>query len=199
MERWGRLDEEKIKLSQTLANKSTTYLDQDLDVALLVSLAALRQANTVAARASLLDALEHNPPLEKFLSGHHGALRSVAFSPDGSVLASGGCAFSGLEKACAEGELRLWNFPSGEMRPSLEGPIAGEVRALAFTPDGNRIAAGGTGDKVFFWDLRTHARAPSVDNVRGTYQFHCVFADGSGLRPRTKTLQSSCGTAWAPT
>src|SRR5437660_12877378 len=55
------------------------------------------------------------------LRGHKGPVRSVAFSPDGSTLASVG----------DDGTLRIWNVANRSELHTLTGH-AGKVRAVAF-------------------------------------------------------------------
>ena len=56
------------------------------------------------------------------LSGHTGDIRSVAFSPDGSMLASGS----------DDHEIRLWNPASGEHLRTLSGHT-GDIQSVAFS------------------------------------------------------------------
>jgi WD40 repeat protein len=67
-------------------------------------------------------------------------LRSVAFSPDGSLLAIGG----------TDGTVRLWNIAQWREVRSLNGGD-GTIVALAFTPDGGTLAAAGSDGKIALW------------------------------------------------
>lgn len=72
---------------QVAAQAQSRYVR--LDLALLLSLEANRIADTVEGKGSLLDALRRSPHLTTFLTGHTRSVQSVAFSPDGTALASG--------------------------------------------------------------------------------------------------------------
>jgi WD40 repeat protein len=80
-------------------------------------------------------ALKHVLKLEGYVS-------TVAIAPNGKLLASAG---SGV---------LLWNAETGERVHSLLGPNS-PTRTVAFSPDGQTIAAGGKDGKVRLWDAET--------------------------------------------
>lgn len=69
---------------------------------------------------------------------------SLRFSPDGSLLASGGY----------DGILRLWNIKSGKITNEVETRYLRSIADIVFSPDGAVIYTGGP-ESVFVWDART--------------------------------------------
>jgi WD domain, G-beta repeat len=67
--------------------------------------------------------------------------QSLAFAPDGRVLAVGSL----------QGEVLLYDLPSGKELGRFKGHRGG-VAALAFSPDGARLASGGVDATVLVWD-----------------------------------------------
>lgn len=117
---------------------------------------------------------------------------TVAFSADGQWVASGG----------TDGVVRVWSAQSGHEILSFDllptpvqlpggafaGPIPGSIGALAFSPDGNRLAAGlaqrpfnlRTG-KIRVWNLQTNQPVCAIDESNGELQSLAFTADGKHL------------------
>jgi WD40 repeat protein len=80
--------------------------------------------------------------LRRLLEGHRGSAQSVAYSPDGKILATGHMDFL----------LRLWDSMSGELLAS-SGEHRGAIVAIAFSEDGRLLATGDWFGIVKLWEL----------------------------------------------
>ena len=72
-------------------------------------------------------------------------IRSLAFSPDGELLASG---------SQDDYKVRIWDTASGRLVRTLNGHV-GWVNSIAFTPDGARIVTAGSDGLVNIWHAET--------------------------------------------
>ena len=73
------------------------------------------------------------------LKGHSDGVTSIAFSPDGNILASGS----------NDGTIRLWEASDGSHKSTLEH---GGVTSIVFNPDGNILASGSDDGTIRLWE-----------------------------------------------
>lgn len=85
--------------------------------------------------------------LGKPLSEHSGAVNVVAFSLDGTRLAT----------ASDDSTVRLWNISSsGSATTAIGSPLTGHtggIKTMAFSPDGTILSTGGKDDTIRLWDV----------------------------------------------
>jgi WD40 repeat protein len=84
------------------------------------------------------------------LVGHTDGVYSVAFSPDGKVLASGS----------RDKTIKLWEVATGKELPSFSGHT-NSVSSVAFSPDGKVLASGSEDKRIKLWEVATGKELPS--------------------------------------
>ena len=122
---------------------------------------------------------------ERILTGHAGefegvdngpssveGVKSVAFSPDGKTLASGG----------GDNVIHLWDIGTGKSKMTLVGHTHW-VFSLAFSPDGKTLASGSVDSDIRLWD-------PHTGQPKKTLTGHGDWVRSIAFSPDGKTLVS---------
>jgi WD40 repeat protein len=82
--------------------------------------------------------------VREFRGGHMFGARTLAISPDGTLLASGG--YDGL--------IRIWNVATGTIQRTFKIPLI-PIARVTFSHDGQRVAAAAWNRTIHCWDVQT--------------------------------------------
>jgi WD40 repeat protein len=108
---------------------------------------------------------------EATLAGHTGVIRSMAFSPDGSILTS----------ASGDGTLVRWDLVTGEhLQTSLDGYPGSDCPSV-FSSDGGLLAAGADDGTVDLWDTERGTLLYALHDLGGRVQGLAFSSDGRML------------------
>ncbi|WP_017719520.1 WD40 domain-containing protein [Kamptonema formosum] len=103
------------------------------------------------------------------LSGHENSVNSVAFSPNGKILASGS----------RDNTVRLWDVATGRQLQQLSGH-KDSVYSVAFSPDG-KILASRSGKTVQLWDAATGRELRQLSGHENSVESVAFSPDGKIL------------------
>ncbi|MFQ5991973.1 MAG: WD40 repeat domain-containing protein [Nitrospiraceae bacterium] len=105
---------------------------------------SLPEAGSPAGQVDLLEHWKTGAREIKTFRGHSQGVWTVAYSPDGLTLASGG----------GDRLVRLWEIETGRILKSLRGHTQ-DIRAALFTPDGQALATASEDRTIRLWNPRT--------------------------------------------
>jgi WD40 repeat protein/serine/threonine protein kinase len=135
------IEEAQVSQSRALAANAISNIE-NTDLSLLISIEAVTTERTYEALNSLLTGIQ-TPFLQSYLHGHTDAVRSVAYSPDGTMIAS----------ADEVGVIYLWD---GATRQPLGESLIGHEQAInrvLFSPDGRFLASASEDATVRLWSM----------------------------------------------
>ncbi|MCB8980699.1 MAG: hypothetical protein H6657_25085 [Ardenticatenaceae bacterium] len=104
----------------------------------------------------------HVLPDQQVLSGHTDEIHGVAFSLDGTKLAT----------ASFDGSIKIWELPTNRLLMTLVGHTE-RVGSVAFSPQGDRIASAGYDYTIRVWDIDTGKETLRLPTT-STYSFSAI-------------------------
>ncbi|NEO69772.1 MAG: AAA family ATPase [Moorea sp. SIO3H5] len=161
---FNQIKNSQTNLSESYVNKSQTQLENYRhNYAVLMAAEALKTNKNFEAQKILLENQTYG--LFEKLYGHKGQVSSIDFSPDGSVIASGG----------EDGKIIIWDIVSGTEKVSSSERVCdpeqksssdtySDIEYVKFSPDGNLLAISCLNGTVSLWEIPSLTKRWELNN-----------------------------------
>jgi len=98
------------------------------------------------------------------LDAYNKRVDAIAFSPDGRILATIGYSekrVGQVRHSSRVGHVKLWDLQTGKEKNTLNVPLSGTARCLAYLPDGTLLASGHGDGRIIVWNVAEAAGQPA--------------------------------------
>ncbi|GHB77172.1 hypothetical protein GCM10010377_79410 [Streptomyces viridiviolaceus] len=162
-----KIDELRVHRSNDGAWPSHLAFSPD-GTTLAVTVIGFRASKSDQSEVQLWDVRERRRTAT--LKGHTGQVTSLAFSPDGTMLATG----------ASDATARLWDVRGHRSLATLPGH-SGTVWTVAFSPDGRILASGGQDRSIWLWDVEERTAVTVLNSHTGQVNALAFSPDGTML------------------
>ncbi len=164
-ERLRAENENHLATSRELALAANSNLTVDPELSMLLSLHGLSVARTSEAESALHSAVQASRV--HITLKHNAEVWAVAYSPDGSHLAT----------TCEDGSVKIWDAATGQELLSFSIPAPGDIK---FSADGKRLAIA-SGNNAGLWDASTGRQLQLLAGHTGAVQTLAFSPDETRL------------------
>ncbi|MFK5971465.1 MAG: TIR domain-containing protein [Candidatus Marithrix sp.] len=136
---------EKLGAQSIVATESPSESNGSYEHAVLLAIQAFNEKDTITSRSNILRVFQAKKYKKVFLYGHSSDVNSIAFSPDGQIIASAG----------EDETVRFWDVKT---QKTLGKPLIGHssaVTSIAFSPDGQILASASEDKTIRLWNVKT--------------------------------------------
>ena len=185
------LPQDSLNPSQQVLQQKRIHQDMNVSLEELVRIMDVQFSpdGTLLAIATDIGILLYNTKTydnPEILKGHTGNIWSIAFRPDGKVLASSG----------RDETVRLWDVNTRQQIKTF-GIDLFPLANIVFSPDGKMLASGGMNgdgiDNAYLWDADTGKRLRTFPAHPASEHFHKLSVMDVAFSPDGKVLATTGG------